>query len=135
MQFQTAQAAREFVLAGNAIVTFKSNKTGKHYTYKIEKPKNKPHFVKVLVGANNQDDYEFIGTIFDESSFRPGRNTNSEAKHIQGFAWVWKRLLMNELSELVQVLHEGRCGCCGRLLTTPESIQSGYGPTCAKKRQ
>jgi hypothetical protein len=29
------------------------------------------------------------------------------------------------------VYHEGRCGACGRRLTTPESISSGLGPVCA----
>jgi hypothetical protein len=26
--------------------------------------------------------------------------------------------------------HEGRCGRCGRTLTVPESIDSGFGPEC-----
>jgi hypothetical protein len=29
------------------------------------------------------------------------------------------------------VWHEGRCGRCGRKLTVPESIESGFGPECA----
>ena len=27
--------------------------------------------------------------------------------------------------------HEGRCGRCGRALTVPESIDTGFGPHCA----
>jgi len=30
-----------------------------------------------------------------------------------------------------ELMHEGRCGRCGRPLTRPESIQSGIGPICA----
>jgi hypothetical protein len=33
----------------------------------------------------------------------------------------------------VDVLHSGRCGRCGRTLTTPDSIERGLGPECAHK--
>jgi hypothetical protein len=33
----------------------------------------------------------------------------------------------------VVIWHEGRCGRCGRRLTVPESIESGYGPECIGK--
>ncbi|MGQ4872128.1 MAG: DUF6011 domain-containing protein, partial [Candidatus Thorarchaeota archaeon] len=32
------------------------------------------------------------------------------------------------LPEKVRIWHEGKCGRCGRRLTVPESIESGYGP-------
>jgi Family of unknown function (DUF6011) len=42
---------------------------------------------------------------------------------------VWNDL---PLPEGYRLHHEGRCGRCGRLLTVPESITSGYGPECVK---
>jgi len=30
------------------------------------------------------------------------------------------------------VFHEGACGRCGRTLTVPESIASGFGPECIR---
>ena len=31
------------------------------------------------------------------------------------------------------VYHVGKCGKCGKKLTTPESILTGLGPTCSNK--
>jgi len=132
--FSNAKDVRAFMFAGKAIVTFKSQKTGKHYTYKVEKPDERvPHFVKVLIGADNANDYAFIGTIFEEKVFRAGRNVNKSMQHVQAFAWVWERISMGIVPQSVDIYHEGKCGCCGRILTTPESIESGYGPICKKK--
>lgn len=51
------------------------------------------------------------------------------------FAWLWATRLSTgrELPEQVEVWHEGRCGRCGRRLTVPESISTGFGPECVKK--
>ena len=50
----------------------------------------------------------------------------------KGFFWLWNVKLANDkaLGEGVEFWHEGRCGCCGKLLTVPESINAGYGPIC-----
>ena len=37
------------------------------------------------------------------------------------------------LPEGYEARHEGRCARCGRALTVPESIDSGFGPECARK--
>jgi len=38
---------------------------------------------------------------------------------------------MNKLNKIgLNFFHEGKCGKCGRKLTTPESIKNGFGPTC-----
>lgn len=38
----------------------------------------------------------------------------------------------NNLPQKMAVYHSGRCGSCGRELTTPESIRRGLGKKCAK---
>jgi hypothetical protein len=43
---------------------------------------------------------------------------------------VWKN---QELPGGYKIHHEGRCGKCGRLLTVPESVETGIGPECAKR--
>lgn len=35
----------------------------------------------------------------------------------------------------LQIFHEGRCGRCGRVLTVPESVETGFGPECAGRLQ
>ena len=38
------------------------------------------------------------------------------------------------LGTKLQVWHEGRCGCCRKLLTVDSSIRSGFGPVCEARR-
>lgn len=128
------QNAKSFMLAGNATVTFQNTETGNRFTFKIRKPnKNTPHFVKVLTGSNNEEDYTFLGTIFESENYRHGRRSriNKEAQSAKVFNWVWSHL--DNLPQQIEIHHEGRCGRCGRKLTVPESIESGFGPECINK--
>jgi hypothetical protein len=137
--FSAADVTVRYMLAGNAIVTFESQKTGTHFTYQINVKKGGdakvgPHFVKVLT---RPDFYEFLGTIFDGKFYRHGSKSriSDEAKSNQALMWVWKKLSGGQMPESLAVFHEGRCGRCGRRLTTPESVSSGIGPECAKKME
>jgi hypothetical protein len=134
----TCDAILEFVLAGNAYLTLRSKKTGTRYTYRVSTPKGKdaPHFVSVLYGADNVEDYVFIGTIFDKKEFRPGRRSAIQETdpRVRAWRWMWSRVRVDALAfEDIEVWHEGRCGRCGRMLTVPESIARGIGPECASK--
>lgn len=129
-----ATAAIEFVLAGKSKITLKSEKTGKHYTYKINKGDGEVWFVSRLT-ANN--DYLYLGTIFPEG-FTNTRKTSSYAHYsesFEGFKWFWRRLSEDKkIPERIKLFHAGRCGMCGLELTDPVSIKEGYGPDCRKKR-
>ena len=53
---------------------------------------------------------------------------------LAGFRWIVSRLARGEdISGKVTIRHEGRCGRCGRKLTTPASIDTGIGPVCAER--
>jgi hypothetical protein len=128
--------ARAFILAGDARFTFVSAKTGQRYTYRVTQPKDGvPHFVKVLTGPDNETAYTFLGTIFESATYRHGRRSRigQDASSAKAFAWAWGNIARGILPESLEVWHEGRCCCCGRALTTPESIASGIGPVCAAK--
>jgi hypothetical protein len=43
---------------------------------------------------------------------------------------LWAHI--DDLPESLEIWHEGSCLRCGRKLTVPESIESGYGPECIK---
>lgn len=125
---------RAFVLAGNALFTFKSLRTGKHYTFKVREARplaNLPpaHWnVSVLAGRDNTRDYKWIGRIDREGVFFGGlEHTDS----FRAFAWCWEHL--ERCGERFEFSHAGRCGRCGRLLTTPESVAAGIGPECQDK--
>jgi hypothetical protein len=130
-----------FALAGNATFTVTSKKTGVRFTYKITQPApEKPHFVKLLTGADNENSYTFFGTIFNGQTFRHARPESTtvtpDAPSAKAFAWLWGQLnAPAETSKLdqVEVHHEGKCCRCGRKLTVPESVESGIGPECREK--
>lgn len=130
------QAAIRFMLAGNAHLTFRSEKTGSRYTYHVTSHTRTGggsiHFVAVLTGP---DRYEYLGVIRSGWSYEHGRKSriSTAAASAVAFAWVWKRLNAGQLHPMLSVFHEGRCGRCGRRLTVPESIETGLGPECARK--
>lgn len=135
------EAIKRFILAGNATFTLKNVATGNRITYKVRQQLNEdgsysPHFVSVLTGANNQDDYTYLGCIFDEARYLHGRKSaiKPDAKTAKTFRWFWG-IISNGLSvpDGVEFWHEGKCGKCGRPLTVPHSIETGIGPVCAIK--
>ena len=133
-------AARTFVLGGNATVTLKSTATGRHFTFRVRAPRGDktptaPRFVQALTGPNNEGDFEFLGTIFSDDHFVIGRKSriSAGAPTAVAFGWAWRKIAAGELPDGLEVWHDGRCGCCGRTLTVPESIETGFGPVCAER--
>jgi hypothetical protein len=140
-QILSAPDALRFALAGNARLTLVSKKTRQRFTYRVRQSvdndsptkKGDVHFVQVLTGADNTQDFTFLGTIFKDRSFRHGRRSriSRDAGSARAWAWFWPQLAKGHLPEAVELWHEGRCGRCGRALTVPESIERGIGPECA----
>lgn len=135
----------KFVLAGNSRFTLVSTKTSARFTYRVrvcENPRNgeERYFVSVLTGADNENDYSFVGCLVKW----PGANgfvyqhghqarISDDAASVIAFEWFFKRLQQGKDLNAVEFWHEGRCAACGRALTVPESIESGFGPICAEK--
>jgi|SRR5688572_3210975 len=138
-RFQTASDAENFILAGKAIVTLESEKTGAHYTYRINKAdKGDFWFVNLLTGPDNTSDYTYVGVLGGKADDRHLKLTGKskftpEAKPVVAFQYVWDRVFSGKLPAQAVIRHEGKCGCCGRALTVPASIDRGIGPECAKK--
>ena len=57
---------KQYMLAGNAIVTLQSGLTGVHITYNIKQHHDNKnvYFVRLLKGPNNEEDYTYIGCCF-----------------------------------------------------------------------
>lgn len=138
--------AMKFFLAGKAYFTLRSVKTGKRYTYRVTRAKDKEDkpinlwFTSLLVGPDNYLNYTYIGVI------RPNATSGDvqdyifvttgksklpmEATEVKAIAYVIDVLRSRPNVPGVEIWHAGRCGRCGRMLTVPESIASGYGPEC-----
>jgi hypothetical protein len=131
--------AYNFMMGGNATLTFRSKATGNRFTYRVRLSDDKRmFFVSLLVGQSNETDYQYLGHVFaDTQLYFHGRKSriNSSAPGAVAFTWVYKQLLRQTLPDSLEIWHEGVCGRCGRKLTVPESVKSGFGPECAGKVQ
>ena len=122
-----------FALAGHAVFTVRNSRTGGRFTFQVTGAKDNPtlFFVAVLGSPDNEHDYRYLGTIRGRT-YTHGRKArvSPDAPSAVAFAWLWAH--RDHLPAAIEVFHEGRCGRCGRTLTTPESVTQGYGPACMK---
>ena len=142
-QISSGVAARNFILAGKAIFTLVSKKTGTRYTYKVtHKDANGPYpekwFVSYLIGPDNWTNYRSIGQInkgnmtFSLTRKAVEAGLSMHSAPVAAFNWTYDFVNAGKEPVGVEVWHAGKCGRCGRLLTVPESISSGFGPECIK---
>jgi hypothetical protein len=120
-----------FITAGKAFFTIRSEVTGTRFTYSVKKAEDREMwFVSVLTGCDNTSDYTYIGCLNPAGLFihTKGSKVTPDAPSFKAFDWFWKHI--NNLPSVVSVFHEGRCGRCGRKLTVPESVETGFGPEC-----
>ena len=118
-----------------------------------------PHFISLLTGPDNENSYTYMGIVAEapvmrtevinpESPTSPtrqvdtGRKTlrirltgkskyNDESAPVKVARWALNLAMTGgELPAGYAIHHEGKCGCCGRTLTVPESIKRGIGPEC-----
>ncbi len=137
------EVGRLFVLAGNAILTLQGSET--RYTFRVQQGKpregdqpdrTQPYFLQLLTGPDNTADYQYVG-IVDQSTgrvrlTRASRMTATSAP-VVAWDWVMSRMFAGKAYTPAKVHHAGRCGRCGRLLTVPGSIETGFGPECSAK--
>jgi hypothetical protein len=140
--FMLPELAREFILAGNARFTLVSKESGKRFTYRVQKPASNARstirFCALLSGPDNTTDYRYFGFITMENGGwkyihgKPGKACASRASDsVRAFTYTLGNLIeKNQIPEGVEIWHEGQCGRCGRTLTRPDSIESGFGPEC-----
>lgn len=121
---------RAYVLGGKAIFTLYSEKTKLRYTFRIVAPKDKEWYrIERLFGDDNTKDYRTIGVfrLHDllYTKFNHYGPAESQIKYFLNVLWgplSWP--------ETMYFYPSGRCARCGRLLTTPDSIETGFGPKC-----
>lgn len=146
---------RDFITGGRAIFTVEipawwaaANGAQRHYTFRVNRkeaeagsPYGDTYFVSMLAGPDNTSDYAYVGILDVE---RGAVRLTKASRYAETTAPV--RLLRRVVARLwagdvdaigaagFALHHEGRCCRCGRMLTTPESIEAGIGPECAGRR-
>lgn len=133
-----------FVTAGKAIFTVRGAQ--KRFTFKVTQPKfegsENLRFVKAMTGPDNENSYSYFAMLIRKQGRWTLRYAGPKAKlrvddeRVNAFSWFFSRVLNGpNIPNGLEIWHEGKCGCCGRTLTVPESIESGLGPICAGIRQ
>lgn len=131
----------KFITAGRAVFTVVSKKTGARFTYRVREgaplgSRAPKLFASVLSGPDNTADYTYLGMIETLSDGTPAQLVPTRASAVATNAPSFRALewlLRNLDSDQVEFHHCGRCARCGRALTVPSSIASGFGPECAGK--
>lgn len=127
----------KFFTGGNATFTVESV-TGEYFTFKVRQPKpDMPHFASLLRGPNNETDYSYVGIMCPQTGsvrLTAKSKVTEDAKSVKVLRWALKHAFGDKtLPDGYKVRHEGKCGCCGRKLTVPESLDRGIGPECWAK--
>jgi hypothetical protein len=145
-----AALTKEFVTAGRAVFTLEVPPTFKmkdtvvkpHYTYRVNFKKGTgqykdAYFVQLLTGPDNTKSYSYLGML--DAAEGSVRTTAKSCRADNDLSVVLlRRALLRVWASEVHIIeksgfklhHEGRCGRCGRALTTPESVERGIGPEC-----
>ena len=124
---------KDFILAGNAMITLESGVTGRRFTYQIKQQVTYSNFygVRLITGPDAKKNWKFLGTILAKP-FRFDLFPRVERDNYSVKALDFLISHIDSLPEKLNVYNAGRCCYCGRELTTPESIKRGYGVRCAK---
>lgn len=133
----SADDALRFITAGNATFTIRSRKTGTRFTYRARATEDgQMIFISLLTGPDNESSYSYFGNVRPRNrAYWHGKKAkiSPTAPAAKAFEWTWRALCTNQKPEALEIWHEGSCGRCGRKLTVPESIRTGFGPECAGK--
>lgn len=118
-----------------ATATIVNEATGNRITVRFRKPKNfNAVLVDLMTGSDNVTDFTFLGTLRGENVIVSPKSRVAGEKAVLAqkiLNWTIAHAQKDDL-RTVRVLHEGKCGRCGRKLTVPESIDTGLGPECVK---
>lgn len=136
-----------FFTGGKAVFTVDNGRVGnehRRYTFKIVKKelprgegRQQMYFAYILTGPDNMGDYTYLGVVDPfKLTCRPSRKSKFERGSEPFVAINWAMRMVAEGRQAPGdslIIHEGRCARCGRRLTVPESVKSGFGPECASR--
>ncbi|MBW2672169.1 MAG: hypothetical protein JRD89_01975 [Deltaproteobacteria bacterium] len=124
----------------NGEITMENPETGKHRTIRIKTQKDDDNFAPgeriayLLNGHNNERDYlpfAFVKTNGRVIVWKKFRGDEQPSSYEKLATMIADPVRFEERG--IRYLFSTSCRRCNRLLTTPESIQNGIGPTCATK--
>jgi hypothetical protein len=114
--------------------TIESAKSGEHRTFRVDKAgddDNPVSFVSMLVGPDNEQDYQSFALLNESGSLFAFRKYRDDSRYVK-LVRMLRNLDAHLEAEHVRLYHENSCLLCGRKLTTPESVETGIGPVCRR---
>lgn len=140
---------KEFILAGRAIFTIEIPESYRqdkaHYTFRVNLGKRQagvtstPYFVSLLTGPDNTSNYTYLGILTQTGeiklTYASKFKDNSFVVRLlrRTMKAIWDGRSAEIQATGFDIHHEGHCGRCGRALTVPASVASGFGPECMKR--
>ena len=127
-------AEKNYILAGKAVLIAHSLRTDKHFTYKVKATDNTK--TAFYVSVNSGETYSYIGILKKGELYwgffsTKGSKVGKDSPSFKGFEFIIDRYVnSNKPHPEFRLSHSGRCACCGRELTEPESLKIGLGPIC-----
>lgn len=131
------QVGRQFILAGNATFTLVGRAS--RFTFKVQQAEDNPQrfFVSAMTGSDNEASFTYVGMLNPTDGtvrLTKGSRLREDTPAVRAIRWALPFVFQGaRMPDAFAIFHEGRCGRCGRKLTVPESIVSGFGPECAGK--
>jgi hypothetical protein len=124
------------LLAGNSRLTITNPVTGQWIKVKMKRRKDretgKPgncYFLQLALLQDGDFGHRYVGAYFaDSGRFKPGQDAS--AREVQIAEFLIRAIKAPQLLQAAEIEHCGKCVACGRTLTVPESIRSGWGPEC-----
>lgn len=138
----SVENARRYFLSKKAEITLNNLKTGSSIALRSIRNKRamedgkKSWFISRIIGENNK----YLGMLIHNSrdnklSFVITRASKISvgSKEYKVVNWLIRVFESGVDNKNLEILHCGRCGVCGKKLTTPRSIEIGIGPYCEKR--
>jgi hypothetical protein len=123
-------------LAGKAQLTITNPATGQWIKIKMKRRKDRTtgqpsncYFMSLALLGDGEIGYRYVGAFFSDTN-RFKRAANISDREIQITDWLVRALANPASLRNTEIQHAGACCKCGRKLTHPESIESGFGPEC-----
>lgn len=125
-----ANTSLDFIFGGNSTFTALNTKSENRFTFKVKKHKKDDiYFVSVLTSPET---YQFIGSYRGAFKYSAKSRISDRSQSVSVFKYIIDKLSSKNLPNYIEVWHSGKCGKCGKKLTTPDSISNGFGPTCRR---
>lgn len=134
--------ALAYMLAGKSEFTLHSTKVNKDFYYKLTKKAKLDNNEEYIYFLNIKQGSEWVyaGVVWydnKDNTFKFAKGAkgtlDNNNLNVKSLLFVLNKLYRKEEVQHCLVFHSGKCGVCGKKLTTPESILTGLGPQCAKR--